>query len=421
MKRRASAVRDKIISQPEVSRSWLSNVLIPLSVIQDRERFGGTPDGECLRGRAVIQGGRIVRLDPADETKPKKIVLPRLVEPHCHLDKCHSIHRMGVVGGDLAAAIARQMNDKRNWTQEDLRTRMLRGLSEARAAGCGTLRTHIDWSDASDAPRAWQVIRELATDTPDMTLQHAALMGIDQLADAAFCDEVARSVARSNGVLGAFVLHHSEIEAGLRNIFVAAERYGLALDFHVDEGHGPFNGLEQIANTALDVWFQGPILCGHAVSLMDRTGSDIARIADKLHRAGIAVCALPTTNLYLQGRTTGTPDRRGITRLRELRTAGVPVLIGSDNVGDAFCPLGAHDPMAALHLACLAGHLDPPLGRWLPAITTDAARAMGLDPVTVDGARLQDLVMSDAGHLPDLISGRAPLVPLSNPSEETIT
>ncbi|MEL6808121.1 MAG: amidohydrolase family protein, partial [Pseudomonadota bacterium] len=131
----------------------------------------------------------------------------------------------------------------------------------------------------------------------------------------------------------------------------------------------------------------------------------------------ITICSLPITNLYLQGRTDGTPDRRGITRLRELRDAGVKVVVGSDNVGDAFCPLGAHDPRAALALACVTAHLDPPLGDWLSMITTDAATALGHTPLTVDGAHLSDLLTCDAAHTATLISGRTAL----HPATETLT
>ncbi len=79
------------------------------------------------------------------------------------------------------------------------------------------------------------------------------------------------------------------------------------LDFHVDEGLGGHNGLEAIADMALQTRFSRPILCGHAVSLMDRSAVDLARIADKLAQADITVCALPTTNLYLQNRGGCTP------------------------------------------------------------------------------------------------------------------
>jgi cytosine deaminase len=237
------------------------------------------------------------------------------------------------------------------------------------------------------------------------------------MAEAGFASAVAQRISDDGGVLGAFVLHHDHIAEGLQAMFAAADRFGLPLDFHGDEGLGDWNGLEVIADMALETGFEGPILCSHAVSLIDRSEQDTARIANKLARAGIFVCTLPTTNLYLQGRRAGTPDRRGLTRLRELHDAGVRVLVGSDNVGDAFCPMGQHDPRAALHLACLAAHLDPPLDRWLLAITTDAARALGAEPGCVDTLPLADLRLCNVMTTADLIAGRAPLVPLRDAFE----
>jgi len=384
------------------------NLLVPRSLVADAASFGGQIADDCLVGTPVLRDGRFQALGPPTGA-PTRMVLPRLVEPHCHLDKCHTIHRLGQVGGDLRHAIARQYDDKTQWTEDDLRARAEKGLAEARANGCHIVRSHVDWGTAPDAPLSWHVLNALAEETQG--LQLAALIGANQWADPAFAAKAAATVARSNGVLGAFVLDHDQTDAGLRHIFDAAIRHGLMLDFHVDEGLGAFNGLEAIADMALATRFEGPILCGHAVSLMDRNPDDFARIADKCARTGITVCTLPVTNLYLQGRVDGTPDRRGITRLRELRQAGVPVVVGSDNVADAFCPLGAHDPRAALALACVTAHLDPPLGDWLTTITTDAATALGQTPVTVDGAALDDLLTCDVTHTADLVSGRTPLIP----------
>ncbi|MEL7091303.1 MAG: amidohydrolase family protein [Pseudomonadota bacterium] len=386
----------------------MSDVLVPRAVLRDPARFGGVAVGEMLRGVPIIEKDRIAGLAPP-RGGDARIVIPRLVEAHCHLDKCHSAHRLGVIGGDLTTAIDRQRADKENWTREDLTTRATRGLAEARAAGCTVVRSHVDWGDGPEAPLAWQVLPECVPE--GVSLQRAALTGVRSWADPAFARPVARLIARDNAVLGAFVFDQPGYRDGLRAMFDHATRLGLPLDFHVDEGLGDLNGLEAIADAALAVGFEGPILCGHAVSLMDRDGEDLARITDKLLAARIAVCALPTTNLYLQGRTGGTPDRRGITRLRELRAAGVPILVGSDNVSDAFCPTGAHDPMAALNLAVLGAHLDPPLEQWLPAITTDAATALGLDPPHVDITSLEHLVVHDTAHCADIVAGRAAVRP----------
>lgn len=397
----------------------LNDVFVPKSLLKAPDFFGGIDTGDCLHGDLIVKDGHAVALEPAQSGKTPRMVLPALSEPHCHLDKSHSIGRIGDVGGDLAHALAAQSKDKEGWTAEDLRHRMTKGLGECVEAGCQHVRSHIDWGDEAAAPISWSVLAELASDSP-LLVQPAALTGIDQMADRDVCFGIAAEVSGTpNGVLGSFLLFHERMRAGLFNTFAAAEQYGLPLDFHVDEGLGKYNALELICDVAIETGFQGPILCGHAVSLIDRDGNDLARITDKLLKAGVAVCALPTTNLYLQGRRDGTPDRRGITRLRELRAAGVPVLVGSDNVADAFCPMGQHDPRAALHLAALTAHLDPPMGQWLPAITTDAATAMGIGKVFIEDCPTDAIHFCCVSSTADLVAGRAPLIPISQATEDS--
>ncbi len=389
----------------------LKNIAVPVSLAGPD--LGGTLQGQCLYGDLHIVPDGSNRLIPCEPSPHAKLVIPHLTEAHCHLDKCHSINRLGPVGGDLPQAIEAQAKDRKNWTKTDLQTRITKGLREARASHCGAIRSHIDWGEDAQPPIAWHVLGELANDS-DLTVQRSALMGIDKLADSDFCTQVALHIARSQGgVLGGFVLAHRNRVMGIDNVIKQAIHHGLPLDFHVDETLEDMDGLSLIADAILRLDYKGPVLCGHACNMTNLSGDPLARLIDKLLKAGISICALPTTNLYLQGRTGGTPDRRGITRLRELDTAGVPIVLASDNVADAFCPTGQHDPMAALHLGVLGAHLDPPFDRWLPSITNNARRAMGLDGIFVKTAKASELLISDATSIADLISGRDALTSLA--------
>ncbi|MDG4650530.1 amidohydrolase family protein [Roseibacterium sp. SDUM158017] len=397
----------------------LPGVGVPRALLANETAFGGGVEGDLRCGTLVLRYGRAERLDAGAPGRPERLVLPRLTEAHVHLDKCHSFDRCAGVGGDLAVAIAAQARDKAHWTAEDLAHRAGRGLDELIAAGCGAVRSHVDWTTGRghpEVPLAWEVLGELAADAAErgVTLQRAALTAIDEMADHARAEAVARRVARDDGVLGSFLLDQPDRREGLRVLFAMADRFGLPVDFHVDEGLDPsLDGLELIADVALETRFAGPVLCGHACSLASRGEGDVARIGDKLAAAGIAVASLPTTNLYLQGRRDGTPDRRGLTRLHELAARGVAIVIGTDNVRDAFCPIGRHDPLHSLSLAVLAGHLDPPFGWQLPTITTDARRAMGLAPGYVDSARAEDLLVFEVPSLSSLVAGAAQPFPLT--------
>ncbi len=131
----------------------VADVLVPRDLLRAPESFGGRPDGECLRGRPVWRADRLVGLEPPEEQGRATIMLPRLVEAHCHLDKCHTLHRLGDVGGDLRTAIAAQIEDKENWTEADILSRAERGLAELVQAGVGAVRSHVDWGDSADPPR----------------------------------------------------------------------------------------------------------------------------------------------------------------------------------------------------------------------------------------------------------------------------
>ena len=397
----------------------LENTKVPKSLIRHPETFGGTAVQDCLYGDLVIRNGRVNGMKHSvGSHKTVQIVLPKLTECHVHLDKCHTIARMAGVGGDLRAAIEKQQADKEKWTPEDVRRRATRGLKELIQAGCGKVRSHLDWlgmDEKSALSFTWHVLKEIAQDhRHEVTLQLSPLIGVEEYCEPTLVENVARELAEADGVLGVFVLDQPNRRSGITAAVKAAEKYNLSIDFHVDEGLADgLDGLEIIADVILETGFQGPVLCGHACSLMNVEADPLKRLAGKILRSGVTVASLPVTNLYLQGRTVGTPDRRGVTRVRELQAMGVPVVVGSDNVRDAFCPLGIHDPIQSLMHAALAAHLDPPYGDHLPMITTTAETALGLEPTYVDGASIENLVVFDAASTADLVAGTKPPVSLS--------
>lgn len=397
----------------------LADVRVPASLLAAPDTFGGREAGGWFAGAVVVRNGKIAGMAKGDVPDLQqvpgggRILLPGLTDPHVHLDKCHTAHRLPVIGGDLMAAIAAQADDKALWTPADIRTRAERGLSELFSAGVRQVRSHVDWGTGTDpaaVPLAWPVLVELEQEwSGRIELQLAALIDPAVLANASTARPIARRIGRDGGVLGGFISLQPDRAEAIATAVALAGTFDLPLDFHVDEGLAAgLNGLGLIADAVLRRGHRGPVLCGHASSLINLSGPALAATIDTVARAGLSVVSLPTTNLYLQGRSPdATPDRRGITRLHELATAGVTVALGNDNVRDAFFPLGHHDPLALLALAVPALHLDPPFDRWLPLVTTDAARAMGAEPFWIDHARLADLMLVEATDMASLLSAPA--------------
>lgn len=335
-----------------------------------------------LGGQAVdvsLRGDRIAAVTPTAEAA-RATIMPLMVDPHVHLDKAFTAHRSRPVEPGLFGAIAAMEADKRHWTADDLRSRMHRGLAEADAAGVRALRSHVDWSGAA-TPLAWEVMGEAAAEWSDrVILQRASLTVLDEFADPTTARAIAAQVAQDQGVLGAFIYRHAEIEDRLKRIFDLAEAHDLLLDFHVDEGLDPeARALDAIILETARRGLSGRVLCGHACALSLRDPDDLRRTAEAAAQAGVALTIQPAANLYLQDMSHGrTPRLRGIAPALELRAAGVAVMLGTDNVCDPFVPFGTFDPLETLRLGRLAGHLDPE--EWLDGITAIPARALGLDP-----------------------------------------
>jgi cytosine/creatinine deaminase len=220
-------------------------------------------------------------------------------------------------------------------------------------------------------------------------------------------ERLAGLVADHGGILGAVVIDDADPGAALDRIFTLARDRNLDLDFHADETNNPnANGLEAIAEATIRFGWEGRVTAGHCRSLACRPAADAERTIARVVAAGVAVVSLPMCNMYLQDRAEGrTPRWRGVTLLRELAAAGVPVAIGSDNTRDPFYAYGDLDPIEVFTQAVRIAHLDSPLGGWARAITATPAKIMETDVGGLLGlGRNADLIVFRARSWSELLS-----------------
>lgn len=354
----------------------------------------------------VVANGRIADLVPSHATNGG-VVTPLFTDVHVHLDKTYTISRIDTQANArvecLFDAITLMENDRPNWTADDIRTRASRALHAAYLQGVGAMRTHIDWV-APEVPEAWPVLLSLREEwKAQIDLQLSALIHGDLVLAAA--GDIALRVKQDGGVFGAFFYRNADLEAKVEAMFVLAREHDLDLDFHVDEGlDAEANALSLIIDATARHRLSGRVLCGHACSLTQRSAAELDRILIAAATAGVALVALPTSNLYLQDRRNGvSPRLRGIAPLKEARKAGVAVMLASDNVGDAFYPYGDYDPLSILRLAAPACHLDPE--EWLDSIThLPASWCASSFGVPLEKGSPADFVWHSASDLGDLIS-----------------
>ena len=93
---------------------------------------------------------------------------------------------------------------------------------------------------------------------------------------------------------------------------------------------------------------------------------------------------------------------RGLTAVAALRSAGVNVAAGADNLQDPFNPLGRACPFETAGLMVMTCHLSP-IDAWT-AVSTNAAQLMRLESVSVARGDRADLVAVRAATVREAIA-----------------
>jgi cytosine deaminase len=176
---------------------------------------------------------------------------------------------------------------------------------------------------------------------------------------------------------------------------------GVGVDLHTDETlDADVLGLVDLATMVLN-GFEHPVTASHCVSLGMQESHRQQEIAELVARAGIDIVALPHTNLFLQGRGWA-PMPRGLTAVAALRSAGVNVAAGADNLQDPFNPVGRACPFETAGLMVMTSHLSP--GDAWDAVSTNSARLMRLESVSVAPGDRADLVAVRAATVREAIA-----------------
>ncbi|HTR87390.1 MAG TPA: cytosine deaminase [Reyranella sp.] len=405
---------------PDRPHYWLADARAQACLV-DAEGLGA-PDFEGLvRFDVEIRDGSIARLAPRGGAPAGSVnlrgglVWPGFVDIHTHLDKGHIWPRSQNPDGSFLGAASMTSSDRAaHWTAEDIRARMEFGLRCAYAQGTVAVRTHLD-SHAPQADISWPVLVALRDAWAGrVELQGVCLMPMDFFGQPQG-EHLADIVADAGGILGTV----TRVSGGghdalppeffdlLERIFRLAMERGLDLDLHVDEsGDTAAKALIEIARMAERLGFKGHIQCGHCCSLAVQDDDHVEQTLRAVANAGIAIVSLPMCNMYLQGRGSGrTPRWRGVTLLHEIKAAGIPLSIASDNCRDPFYAFGDHDMLEVLTQATRIAHLDHPFADWPSVFTSVPASVMGLKGHgRLKAGAPADLVLLSARFMSEMLS-----------------
>ena len=403
------------ITIPADGHYVLANASVPHAAM------GEVGSGALSRFDITVADGTITGVAPAGEAKGLNvidldggIVLPAFVDLHTHLDKGHIWPRKQNPDGTwLGALIAVGEDREAHWSASDVERRMDFSLRCAFAHGTAAIRTHLDMAPPQHSI-TWDVFEAMRERWAGrIELQGVALMGPDTILDPVALRSIAERTAAAGGVLGGSTAVHPHNPLIIRQLLEIAGEFDLAIDLHADESPDPeANALECLAEAVIETGFRGKVTAGHCCSLAVQSDAVAKRVIDKVARAGVAVVSLPICNMYLQDRDNSkgvrTPRWRGVTLLNELKAAGVPVAIASDNTRDPFYAYGDLDAMEVLREGARIIHFDHPQADafgWVRAVGADPASIAGFSyAATIAQGGPADMVVVRARHWTELMA-----------------
>lgn len=346
-----------------------------VSISHRETSVGGRPPASSTRlvDHEVDLGGRLV--------------LPSLVEPHAHLDKAYLSDTTDNASGDLLGAIRALEAHRGSITVEDIADRAERAARRMASFGVSRIRTHVDTTLAGGLEPLSGVAeaRRRCADVVDIEIAALVDWPLTGREGTSRMSLARDALAAGADVIGGCPHLDDDPVGAVHRLVDLALEYSVPLDLHADENLRPgSDDLGTLARRILDDGLKLTANASHCVSLSVKDHAVQRKIADDVAAAGVTVTVLPQTNLFLQARGADSAAPRGIAPVGLLRSAGVVVGAGGDNLQDPFNPLGTGDPLETAALCVWAAHV--PVDAAFDLVSIDASACTGASVALEVGA-----------------------------------
>lgn len=343
-----------------------------------------------------------------------RLVSPGFVETHIHLDKTCTIDRCECETARFPhRAMERTSAIKHSFTVEDVASRASRTLEKCISHGATLMRTHVE-VDPKVGLRGLEGVKALvdayrwAIDIEICVMPQEGLLnnpGTDELMVAAL----------ENGatVVGAAPNYDTDRAGQIRRVFELARRYDFDIDMHLDSGASA-NELDTLLVCELTEkhGWGGRVAIGHVTKLSVMPLPEFDQVAKRMADCGIALTVLPATDLYLGGREKDHRVERSVVDANRLARLGVLCSVSSNNILNAFTPMGDGQliRMANLYANVVQQAMPDALRDTWGMFTTNSARLMRRKDYGIAVGNSADLVVVDAADPVAAIREVAPVL-----------
>jgi cytosine/creatinine deaminase len=370
---------------------------------------GGTlPDGTTAD--IAITGDRIAAMGRIDAEAARVIdatgdlVSPPFIDPHFHMDATLSYGTPRVnASGTLLEGIALWGELKEIATIDDMITRAVDYCDWAASMGLLAIRTHVDTcDDRLLGVQAMLAVRERVKGYIDLQLCAFPQDGLYR--DPTARANTIRALDMGVDVVGGIPHFERTMQDGVasvRDLCEIAANRGLMIDLHCDETDDPMSRhIETLAAEVLRCGLQGRAVGSHLTSMHSMDNYYVSKLIPLIAEARVAAIPNPLINITLQGRHDSFPKRRGLTRVKEMQGAGIPVIWGQDCVLDPWYSLGTADMLDVAFMGLHVAQMTHPaeMRRCFDMVTTESAAVLNLPDYGLHVGAIASLVVLDAGN-----------------------
>jgi cytosine deaminase len=368
----------------------------------------------------AIEKGRIVGLshsqasaftcDAPSYDAAGRLACRGLVETHIHLDKAGIISRCTLCTGTLSEAVAETSRAKAAFTQEDVYERAAQVVEQAILQGTNRIRTFVE-IDGRAGFRSFEAIKQVRTDYQSLVdIEICAFAQEGLTNDPGTLEMLKAALASGADLVGGCPYTDPDPAAHIAAIFDLAERFGVAVDFHLDfdlDPHG--SNLPAVIAETKRRGYQNRVSIGHVTKLSALPPEAFQAAGLAIAEAGIAVTVLPATDMYLTARASTHLVPRGVTPAHRLAALGVLTTLSTNNVMNPFTPFG---DLSLLRMANLYANVaqvgtTEGLDGIFDMITLNAERLLGLPALPPTVGDTATLVIIDAPSRAQAIAGPA--------------
>jgi len=383
------------------------------------------------------------------------LLLPPLCHPHIHLDKAYLLRSpargddadwpysdLQPRSGSFAEALRVTDEAKKRFTPRDLDSRGRQLVVSSFEHGVTSMRAFVEVDETVQLAGLASAVRLKRDSAPRMHIQ-ICVFAQDSLFSAgsgenrAIMERALREHRADIDAVGTAPYVEETREASLRNIHWAVDaaiEHALHLDFHLDYNLDDPRGEDTrplvhdvVARLRARDWNANTagktVALGHCTQMTRFTKRQLGDLTAeiKTHKLPVHFVGLPTSDLYMMGRTAAAgahaePElhhkpRGTLPVLALIRDCGLEACLGVNNVGNAFTPYGTGDPLqlasqgVGLYHAGTAADAKTLYG----CVSWRARRAIGLslptDPDPAGGSHDTDSGGFEAGEriLPALL------------------